>query len=81
MAVGRRDDAAFAVAFGIDTQHCLAVFEQHGRRMAKVLALFVINNDLTIELIVEIDVGNRIRKIACKCDAGPKQKGCKDGCE
>ena len=48
---------------------------------AKVLALLIINYDLPIELIVEIDVGNRIRRISSEYDTGRQQQSYDDGCD
>ena len=73
-AVGRSliDNAALAVSLRIHTQDRATVFEQHRGRMPEILAVFMIDNDLSIELIVEVEEGNRIWPIASHRDAWQK---------
>ena len=41
------NDAASAVALGVDRKECPAIFEQHGADVAKVLVGLLVDDDLT----------------------------------
>ena len=49
------DDCTAAMAFRINAQHGFAVFEQTGRRMPEVLSRLVIDDDLSIQVVIEVD--------------------------
>lgn len=63
------------MALGIDAQYGFAVFKQARRWVPQVLSWFVVHNDLTIQMIIQIDCCRVVADFLCDQKSG---KTCHD---